>query len=129
MEGLRRRRPSFQSAFLHHDEENRHQDQYVNRRGDHASDDRCRDWLHHVRADARRWDIPQSELNKLKLSGKPIVDLTINSPVSGYITERTALPNMYVETATRLYTIADLSHVWVCYIALFGIAQGAVPLQ
>jgi RND family efflux transporter MFP subunit len=60
-----------------------------------------------------QWDVPQSELNKLKLSGKPIMDLTINSPVSGYITERTALPNMYVETSTRLYTIADLSHVWV----------------
>ncbi|MDT7810266.1 MAG: rane fusion protein copper/silver efflux system [Acidobacteriaceae bacterium] len=61
----------------------------------------------------QQWDVPQSELNKLKLSGKPIMDLTINSPVSGYITERTALPNMYVETSTRLYTIADLSHVWV----------------
>jgi RND family efflux transporter MFP subunit len=60
-----------------------------------------------------QWDVPQSELNKLKLSGKPIVDLTINSPVSGYVTERTALPNMYVEPSTRLYTIADLSRVWV----------------
>lgn len=60
-----------------------------------------------------QWDVPQSELNKLKLGGKPIVDLTINSPVSGYITERTALPNMYVEPSTRLYTIADLSRVWV----------------
>jgi len=61
----------------------------------------------------QQWDIPESEIAKLKETGKAISDLTINSPVSGYITERNALPNMYVEPATRLYTVADLSHVWV----------------
>jgi membrane fusion protein, copper/silver efflux system len=60
-----------------------------------------------------QWDVPQSELAKLKETGKPITDLTINSPVSGYITERNALPNMYVEPSTKLYTVADLSRVWV----------------
>lgn len=60
-----------------------------------------------------QWDIPQSELQKLKSTGKPITDLTINSPVSGYITEYNALPNMFVEPSTRLYTVADLSRVWV----------------
>jgi RND family efflux transporter MFP subunit len=61
----------------------------------------------------QQWEVPQSELQRLKVTGKPIVDLTINSPVSGYITEYTALPNMYVEPSTRLYTVADLSRVWV----------------
>lgn len=61
----------------------------------------------------RQWEVPQSELDKLKLSGKPITDLTINSPVSGYITERNALPNMYAEPSTRLYSVADLSRIWV----------------
>jgi Cu(I)/Ag(I) efflux system membrane fusion protein/cobalt-zinc-cadmium efflux system membrane fusion protein len=60
-----------------------------------------------------QWEVPQSELAKLKETGKPITDLTIYSPVSGYITERNALPNLYVEPSTRLYTVADLSHVWV----------------
>src|ERR1700733_13944844 len=60
-----------------------------------------------------QWDIPASEIAKLKETGKAIQDLTINSPVSGYITERNALPNMYAEPATRLYTVADLSRVWV----------------
>ena len=60
-----------------------------------------------------QWQVPQSELNKLKLTGRPITDLTIDSPVSGYITERMALPNMYIEPSTRLYTIADLSRIWV----------------
>src|SRR5208282_1314193 len=36
-----------------------------------------------------------------------------DSPVSGYITERNALPSVAVQPETRLYTIADLSTVWV----------------
>jgi RND family efflux transporter MFP subunit len=60
-----------------------------------------------------QWDIPQSEIAKLKETGKPVTDLTINSTVTGYITERNALPSMYVEPSTKLYTVADLSHVWV----------------
>ena len=61
----------------------------------------------------QQWQVPQSELTRLKASGRPITDLTIDSPVSGYITERNALPNLYVEPSTRLYTIADLSRIWV----------------
>lgn len=60
-----------------------------------------------------QWDVPESEVEKLKQTGKPITDLTINSPVTGYVTEYNALPNMYVEPSTRLYTVAGLSRVWV----------------
>jgi RND family efflux transporter MFP subunit len=61
----------------------------------------------------QQWDIPESEIAKLKETGRPVTDLTINAPVEGYITERNALPNMYTEPSTKLYTVADLSHVWV----------------
>jgi RND family efflux transporter MFP subunit len=61
----------------------------------------------------QQWDIPESEIAKLKETGKPVTDFTINSPVEGYITERNALPNMYAEPSTKLYTVADLSRVWV----------------
>jgi RND family efflux transporter MFP subunit len=60
-----------------------------------------------------QWDVPATELAKLKQTGKPITDIVFNSPASGYITEYNALPNMSVEPATRLYTLADLSEVWV----------------
>ena len=60
-----------------------------------------------------QWEIPPSEIAKLDGTGKVITNLTINSPVSGYITEKNALPNMYVQPETRLYTVADLSEVWV----------------
>ena len=60
-----------------------------------------------------QWEVPESEIRKLETTGKAVTDLTFNSPVSGYITERNALPNMYVQPETRLYTVADLSTVWV----------------
>ncbi len=60
-----------------------------------------------------QWEVPESEIAKLKETGKPVTDLTVDSPVEGYITERNALPNMYAEPSTRLYTVADLSRVWV----------------
>jgi Cu(I)/Ag(I) efflux system membrane fusion protein/cobalt-zinc-cadmium efflux system membrane fusion protein len=61
----------------------------------------------------RQSDIPSSEITKLQETGKAINELSIDSPASGYIIERNVLPNMYVEPATKLYTLADLSHVWV----------------
>jgi len=61
----------------------------------------------------RQWNIPESDITKLEQTGKPTTDVTIHSPASGYIIERNALPNMYADLSTRLYTIADLSQVWV----------------
>jgi multidrug efflux pump subunit AcrA (membrane-fusion protein) len=46
-------------------------------------------------------------------SGKVQRDIAIDSPASGYIMERNALPNAYVQPEMKLYTIADLSTVWV----------------
>src|SRR5215813_4088883 len=66
----------------------------------------------------QQWEVPETEIAKLESTGKPITDLTINSPVSGYITERNALPNMYVQPESKLYTVADLSTVWV-YAQIF----------
>ena len=60
-----------------------------------------------------QWEVSPGEIEKLDQTGKAITDLTIYSPVSGYITDKKALPNMYVQPETMLYTIADLSDVWV----------------
>jgi RND family efflux transporter MFP subunit len=72
-----------------------------------------------------QWEVPESEIAKLKETGKPVTDLTINSPVEGYITERNALPNMYAEPSTKLYTVADLSRVWV-YAQVFQEEVGRI---
>jgi Cu(I)/Ag(I) efflux system membrane fusion protein/cobalt-zinc-cadmium efflux system membrane fusion protein len=72
-----------------------------------------------------QWQIPESEIAKLDSTGEVITDLTINSPVSGYITEKNALPNLYVQPETRLYTVADLSEVWV-YAQVFQNDAGKI---
>jgi len=61
----------------------------------------------------RQWQVTDSEIAKLDATGKAITELTVYSPVTGYVTERAALPNMYVQPDTRLYTVTDLSSVWV----------------
>ena len=60
-----------------------------------------------------QWEVSPGEIEKLDQGGKAITDLTIYSPVSGYITDKKALPNMYVQPETMLYTVANLSDVWV----------------
>jgi Cu(I)/Ag(I) efflux system membrane fusion protein/cobalt-zinc-cadmium efflux system membrane fusion protein len=63
-------------------------------------------------AKQNRSALADREIAQLESSGKPRQYLEIDSPVSGYITERNALPNMYVQPETRLYSVADLSTVW-----------------
>jgi Cu(I)/Ag(I) efflux system membrane fusion protein/cobalt-zinc-cadmium efflux system membrane fusion protein len=60
-----------------------------------------------------QWNLSEEDISRLEASEKPLTDFTFASPVSGYVIERTALPNAYVQPDMRLYTIADLSSVWV----------------
>ncbi len=73
----------------------------------------------------RQWNISEAQIAAVQATGKAISDLVIEAPVSGYITERNALPNLYVEPATRLYAIADLSRIWV-YAQVFQDDAGRV---
>jgi RND family efflux transporter MFP subunit len=70
-----------------------------------------------------QFGVAPEEIANLEKSGKVQKDLTMYSPVSGYITERNALPNAYVQPEMKLYTIADLSTVWV-YANVFQDAVG-----
>lgn len=70
-------------------------------------------WLLQAAADRlRQFGIPQREVESLEKGGQVQHEIEIESPVSGYITERNALPNQYVQAETKLYSIADLSTVW-----------------
>src|SRR2546426_5411595 len=61
----------------------------------------------------KRWGVSQREIARLESTGEVQKELEVDSPVSGYITERNALPNLTVQPETRLYSVADLSTVWV----------------
>jgi Cu(I)/Ag(I) efflux system membrane fusion protein/cobalt-zinc-cadmium efflux system membrane fusion protein len=80
----------------------------------HGAASKQGEWLIQAAADRlRQFDIPQREIANLEQGGKVQHDIEIDSAVSGYIIERNALPNQYVQADSKLYTIADLSTVWV----------------
>ena len=61
----------------------------------------------------RQWGVPPSEIARLESSTQVQEELEVTSPVTGHIIEREALPNKFVQPDTRLYTVADLSTLWV----------------
>lgn len=61
----------------------------------------------------RLWDISDEQINSLAETGKPVRTLTIFSPVSGYVIQKTALQGMRAAPGEKLFDIADLSTVWI----------------
>lgn len=60
-----------------------------------------------------QWGISESQIDAIIQKGKSGYQTTINSPISGIVVEKGAVEGMYVQTGTRVYTIADLTSVWV----------------
>ena len=71
----------------------------------------------------RQFGVPAPEITELEQSGKVQREIAVESPASGFVVERNALPNAYVQPDSKLYTIADLSTVWV-YANVFQNAVG-----
>ncbi len=67
-------------------------------------------------AAARRlayWDISPGEIERLAAGGEPRKTLNVRSEYSGYVLNKHVEAGMYVQPGMPLYTIADLSWVWV----------------
>jgi multidrug efflux pump subunit AcrA (membrane-fusion protein) len=61
----------------------------------------------------RSFDVGPGEIAALEKTGTARRTITLRSPVSGVVMEKTAIEGMKVSPADRLYEIADLSHVWI----------------
>ena len=59
------------------------------------------------------WGLNDAQIKQIESSGQPLTNITIHSPVSGYVTTKNAFPKQRITPETELYTIVDLSHVWV----------------
>lgn len=59
------------------------------------------------------WDLSESQINQVLKTGQPVKNVTLYSPISGYVTDRKAFPQLKVLPDTDLYTIVDLSRVWI----------------
>ena len=61
----------------------------------------------------RLWDISDAQIHDLESSGKAATNMTLYSPINGFVMARNAYEQTYVTPQTDLYDIADLSAVWV----------------
>jgi Cu(I)/Ag(I) efflux system membrane fusion protein len=59
------------------------------------------------------WDVSDGQIRELENSGKPFKTLTLFSPANGYVIQNGALQGMQITPGNALYTIADLSKVWI----------------
>ena len=59
------------------------------------------------------WDLPREQLEALDESREPQIALVFRSPADGFVIEKAARQGMHVMPGQSLYTIADLSVVWV----------------
>jgi len=66
-----------------------------------------------VREKLRLWGLTPAQIREIEQRGQPSDHLTIYAPIGGIVIHKNANEGMYVDTGTRIYTIADLSRVWV----------------
>jgi RND family efflux transporter MFP subunit len=59
------------------------------------------------------WDITQQQIDELEKRGEVKKTLTLHSPTKGVVIEKMAQEGMFIQPGMNLYTIADISQVWV----------------
>jgi len=61
----------------------------------------------------RLWDISEGQINEILRTGRSRRTLTLYAPVSGVVVEKSVLQGQAVQAGQPLYTIADLTEVWI----------------
>lgn len=59
------------------------------------------------------WDLTPEQVAEIERKGQTSDRLTVYAPSSGIVIRKEAVEGKYVETGAPIYTIADLSRVWV----------------
>lgn len=59
------------------------------------------------------WGIPADVIDRLTRERQPSDHMRLDAPTAGWVTQREGYTGMYVETGTRLFTVVDLTRVWV----------------
>jgi len=66
-----------------------------------------------AREKLRLWGLTAGQISEIEKRGNADDHITIYAPSGGIVIHKNAQEGMYVKTGTRVYTIADLSEVWV----------------
>jgi RND family efflux transporter MFP subunit len=61
----------------------------------------------------RLFDVPEDFIAELKRTGQPKRAVTLLAPVSGFVTAKEVFEGQQIEPAMELFTITDLSRVWI----------------
>jgi Cu(I)/Ag(I) efflux system membrane fusion protein len=61
----------------------------------------------------RLWGLTAEQVRRIERSGKPSDHLTLYAYQSGIVVKKHAVEGAYVKEGSKIYTIADLSQVWV----------------
>ena len=71
------------------------------------------DMVKAAREKLRLWGLASEQIEAVEKSGKASDHITIRSPTGGIVIHKNAQQGMYVKTGDRIYTIADLTSIWV----------------
>ncbi|HYN15962.1 MAG TPA: efflux RND transporter periplasmic adaptor subunit [Terriglobales bacterium] len=69
--------------------------------------------LRSARERLKLWDISDDQIKRLDETGEVSHTLTFYSPIRGFVMDRKAFPQTAVNPDTELYTVSDLSTIWV----------------
>lgn len=61
----------------------------------------------------RLYGLSDDQIQEIVKRGAPDEHVTIRAPIGGVVVHKNALEGMYVDEGSQIYTIADLSKVWV----------------
>ena len=59
------------------------------------------------------WDLSETQIEEIARTGQPVTNITLDSPIGGYVITRNAFPKQRITPETELYNIVDLSRVWI----------------
>lgn len=75
--------------------------------------DTSRTTLNSAKEKLRLYGIGEEQIQKIIKRGTPEEHMIINSPVTGTVIHKKGIEGMYVKTGDKIYTIVDLSRVWL----------------
>jgi membrane fusion protein, copper/silver efflux system len=78
-----------------------------------AAFDQSESLLQAARRRLELWDMSEAQIDQVLRTGEPLKNITVYAPMSGYVMDRKAFPQQRVTSETDLYTIVDLSRVWI----------------
>ncbi|MFH1748275.1 MAG: efflux RND transporter periplasmic adaptor subunit [Planctomycetota bacterium] len=69
--------------------------------------------LHSARRKLELLGVTDAQVKAIELSGEPQTHLVVYAPIGGTIVEKHVMEGKYIKTGDALYTIADLTQLWL----------------